>query len=172
MFCVYLSVTAALNIWIYCFHSFLLWPPSRFTSIYVNSFSWTSPFLVNYSLFILRLCLFLLLCTLFAYVTFLLWFSFLFLPALVSSLYLLSFLLPHPLSHLIFHFFPVFRVYFPYNQQYLKGGMSKYSCREGVWESGVYLHAFSNSVLVAGKCLASPPVLFPAGKDLPLTAEH
>jgi len=50
--------------------------------------------------------------------------------------------------------------------------MSKYSCREGVWEIGVYLHAFSKSALDGGKCSALPPVLFPAGKEPPVTAEQ
>jgi len=37
--------------------------------------------------------------------------------------------------------------------------MSKYSCREGVGEIGVYLHAFPSSTLDGGKFSALPPVL-------------
>jgi hypothetical protein len=36
----------------------------------------------------------------------------------------------------------------------------------------VYLHAFSNSTLEGGKWLSLPPVLFPAGKEHPVTAEQ
>ena len=50
--------------------------------------------------------------------------------------------------------------------------MSKYLYRDGAWESGVHLHAFSNFTLDEGKWSTLPRVFLPAGKDPPVTAEQ
>ena len=114
-------------------------------------------FLPSYLVFVLpRLCL-LLLRNLFTSLSFFdSSFSF-FLLSSLPSIFLLpsSPSFPFPVLFVSFFLFSCFL----YSQQILKGGMSKYSCREGVGEIGVYLHAFPSSTLDGGKCSALPPVL-------------
>ena len=168
MFCVCLPVTATLNIWIYCFHSSFLFVffclyflpslryPSCFPSVYVNSFPWTSAFLLTWSLFFL-ICVFcfFVIC-LRHFPSLILLYLFFLLSSLPSIFLLPSFLTLFPLSYFICSFFLFFC--FPCSQQILIRGMSKYSCREDVGEIGVYLHVFSYSTKDGGKCSALSPV--------------